>query len=214
MRDKVGRTPRPRGRPAGGGNTPAEARNALVDAAALCFAERGLDVTMAEVAQRAGVTRTVLYRHFDGRDELLVAVAAHVMDRYVATLIADLLPTDDVAGLITESLVFVTTVVGRDPLLVLLASSGEHGLASLLANSAVLSAKVSGLYEQLFLVYKDHLRPGLLPGDVGRYVLSTALTLLMNVIPGSDDTDVVRRFIHTFVLPAIVRRPPEPGPVF
>jgi len=205
---------RTRGRPAGGGNTPAEARQALVDAAELCLAERGLDVTMAQVAQRAGVTRTVLYRHFDGRDELIVAVAAHVMDGYVATLIADLLPTDDVGGLITESLVFVTTVVSRDPLLVLLSSGGEHGLASLLTNSPVLSAKVSGLYERLFLVYRDHLRPGLEPGDVGRYVLSMALTLLMNVIPGSDDADMVRRFIHTFVLPAIVRLPPQPGPVF
>ncbi|MCX2930963.1 TetR/AcrR family transcriptional regulator [Mycobacterium sp. CVI_P3] len=206
--------PRRRGRPAGGGNTPEQARQALIDAAELCFAEQGLEVTVAEVARRAGVTRAVLYRHFGGRDELLVAVAAQVMDRYVAQVIEDLMPTDDVSGLITESLVFVATVVSRDPLLTILASGVEHGLASLIANSPVLSAKVSGLYEQVFVLFQGDLRPGLRPGDVGRYILSVALALLMDVIPGSDDAATVRRYVRTFVLPAIVLVPPEATPVF
>ncbi len=169
---------------------------------------------MAELARRAGVTRAVLYRHFGGRDELVEAVAAQVMDRYVAQLVEDLMPTDDVSGLITESLVFVTTVVNRDPLLTLLASGAEHGLASLLANSVVLGAKVSGLYEQLFALFPERLRAGLEPSDTGRYVFSVALALLMHVIPGSDDEDAVRRYVRTFVLPAIVAVPPEPTRVF
>ncbi|MBX7431936.1 TetR/AcrR family transcriptional regulator [Mycobacterium sp. Y57] len=206
--------PRRRGRPAGGGNSPIQARQALVDAAGRLFAERGLDVTMAEVARSAGVTRTVLYRHFSGRDELVVAVAAEVMDRYVGQVVQELIPTDDVCGLITESLVFVTTVVSRDPLLTLLSSGAEHGVASMLANSDALRVKVSGLYEQLFELFRDRLRPGLDPVDVGRYVLSVALSLLMDVVPGADDPDTVRRFVRTFVLPGIVAAPPTPGRVF
>lgn len=207
-------TGRRRGRPVGGGNTPEQARSLLLRAAETCFAERGLDVTMAQVASQAGVTRAVLYRHFNGRDGLLIALAVKVMDRYVAQATKELMPTDDVENLLVESLVFVTTVVSRDPLLVLLASGGEHGFASLLTNSPVLSAKVAGLYEQLFVLFRDRLRAGLDPGDVGRYLLGVALALLMDVIPGSDDPETVRRYARTFVLPAIMDRPPGAEPVF
>ncbi|WP_231608754.1 TetR/AcrR family transcriptional regulator [Mycobacterium shottsii] len=205
---------RRRGRPAGGGNTPEQARRLLVQTAERCFAGNGLDITMAEVAKRAGVSRAVLYRHFGGRDELVVAVAVQVMDRYVARVVDDLMPTDDVAALITESLVFVTTVVSRDPLLELLSMGAEHGVASLLANSPVLCGKVAGLYEQVFVLFRDRLRVGLEPGDVGRYILGVALSLLMNVIPGSDDPATVRRYVRTFVLPAIVASPPDAVSVF
>lgn len=169
---------------------------------------------MAEFAERAGVTRAVLYRHFGGRDELVEAVAATVMDRYVAHLVERLMPADDVSELITESLVFVTTEVAHDPVLSVLASGTEHGVASLLANSDVLGAKVSGLYEQLFALFSARLRPGLHPGDAGRYVLSVALALLMRAIPGSDDAQTVRRYVQTFVLPAVVIDPPGPAAVF
>lgn len=186
----------------------------MVAAAESCFAERGLDVTMAEFAERAGVTRAVLYRHFRGRDELVEAVAVAVMDRCVAQLVERLMPTDDVSALITESLVFVTVEVVRDPVLTVLASGTEHGVAGLLANSDLLGARVSGLYEQLFGVFSARLRPGLAPGDAGRYVLSVALALLMNAIPGTGDPETVRRYVQTFVLPSIVIDPPAPAPVF
>ncbi|MGK2320146.1 TetR/AcrR family transcriptional regulator [Gordonia rhizosphera] len=208
------RSSRRRGRPSGGGNTPEQARRQLVDAAESCFAERGLDITMADVARRAGVTRAVLYRHFDGRDDLVIGVAAQVMDRHVAQVISDITPTDDVADLISGSLVYVATVVRRDPILVLLSSGSEHGVASLLANSPLLSDMVTGLYEQVFALFSDRLRGGLVPGDVGRFILGVALALLLDVIPGADDPDTVRRYVATFVLPAIVASPPAVGPVF
>lgn len=205
---------RRRGRPPGGGNSPEQARRALVVAAESCFAERGIDVTMAELAARAGVTRAVLYRHFNGRDELVEAVAAAVMDRYVAHLVERLMPTDDVSELITESLVFVTSEVAEDPVLTVLASGTEHGVASLLANSDVLGAKVIRLYEQLFAVFTTSLRPGLQPGDAGRHVLSVALALLMRAVPESGDAQTIRRYVRTFVLPSLVTDPPAPERVF
>jgi len=169
---------------------------------------------ISQIADRAGVSRAVMYRHFSGRDELVEAVAAAVMDRSVAHLVERLTPMDDVAELIAESLVFVATEVAKDPVLEVLASGTEYGVASLLANSDALGAKVSGLYEQLFALFSAQLRPGLQPGDAGRYVLSVALALLMRAIPGSDDMHTVRRYVQTFVLPAIVTDPPDPSGVF
>ena len=83
-----------------------------------------------------------------------------------------------------------------------------------MANSDVLSAKLSGLYEQLFYLFREELRVGLRPGDVGQHILGVALALLMDVIPGSDDPETVRRYIRTFVLPAVLYSPPEAAPVF
>jgi AcrR family transcriptional regulator len=49
-------------------------REAVLDAAAAVTAERGLTgVTMAEVAQRAGVGRATLYKYFPDADAILVA---------------------------------------------------------------------------------------------------------------------------------------------
>ncbi|MDA8275203.1 MAG: TetR/AcrR family transcriptional regulator [Actinomycetota bacterium] len=52
-------------------------RRRLLDSAAALLAERGIDVPMADIAQRAGVTRMTLYRQLGTRDELLVAVLLH-----------------------------------------------------------------------------------------------------------------------------------------
>lgn len=46
----------------------------VLDAAATCFAELGSDVSVAEIARRAGVGTGTLFRHFPTKHDLLVAV--------------------------------------------------------------------------------------------------------------------------------------------
>ncbi len=53
-------------------------RRRLLDAAAEPFAERGLDVGVAEIAQRAGVGRGTLFRNFPTKEALITAI---VVDR-------------------------------------------------------------------------------------------------------------------------------------
>jgi AcrR family transcriptional regulator len=57
-------------------------RDALLDAAAALFAERGIDVSYEEIAERAGVGRATLYRHFPTRDLLL----AGLLERLIGEL--------------------------------------------------------------------------------------------------------------------------------
>jgi AcrR family transcriptional regulator len=70
-------TPRPAGRP----------RSAVADAAILAaarelLAERGWDaMTLGDVAARAGVAKTTLYRRWPGKAELVVDAMAHLFDR-------------------------------------------------------------------------------------------------------------------------------------
>ncbi|MFK3979604.1 TetR/AcrR family transcriptional regulator [Micromonospora sp. NPDC050397] len=49
-------------------------RQRLVTAAREAFAEQGPEVTLEEIARRAGVGATTLYRHFPGKEELIEAV--------------------------------------------------------------------------------------------------------------------------------------------
>jgi AcrR family transcriptional regulator len=50
-------------------------RGTLLDAGARAFAERGFQATsMEDVAQKAGVTRLIVYRHFDSKQDLYRAV--------------------------------------------------------------------------------------------------------------------------------------------
>jgi AcrR family transcriptional regulator len=58
---------------------PSERRALITEAAAQLFAERGYDATrLDEIAAAAGVTKPVLYRHFDSKKALYLALlAAH-----------------------------------------------------------------------------------------------------------------------------------------
>ena len=49
-------------------------RERLVDAAKAAFAEAGAEVSLEEIARRAGVGSGTLYRHFPERDAILAAV--------------------------------------------------------------------------------------------------------------------------------------------
>ncbi len=53
-------------------------RRRLLDAATAVFCERGLDVSVGDIAERAGVGRATLFRNFPTKDHLIVAI---VVDR-------------------------------------------------------------------------------------------------------------------------------------
>src|SRR5690349_15091741 len=58
-----------------GGNDRANSRAAILSAARLLLEENGAAVTLDQVATRAGVSRQAIYLHFEGRNELMIAVA-------------------------------------------------------------------------------------------------------------------------------------------
>lgn len=210
------KTTRGRGRPPGGGNPPEHARELLLDAAERSFAHRGYRAsTMQVIARDAGYTRAVIYRHFGSRDQLLDALVVRVTVRKMAAIATRLETTTDPGELVTESLVIVATEVGQDPLLRVISEHTDEGnVAAMIARSATLSEVLAGQFEMGFHQAGDTLRAGLRPGDAARFVLSTALGLLLGLIPGVDDAGQVRRYVRTFVLPALLAEPPPAGPVF
>jgi AcrR family transcriptional regulator len=66
-----------------------DAAGRLATAAMELYLERGFDeTTVAEIAQRAGLTERTFFRHFADKREVLFAGAALLQDRLVATVVA------------------------------------------------------------------------------------------------------------------------------
>jgi AcrR family transcriptional regulator len=65
----------------------ADAQTTILEAARDLFAARGLhDVTMAEVAEAAGVARATVFNHFGSKHALVDAISAEVLQGYVLLL--------------------------------------------------------------------------------------------------------------------------------
>jgi AcrR family transcriptional regulator len=59
-------------------------RRALLQAATAAFCEGGLDVGVGEIAQRAGVGRGTLFRHFPTKEHLIAAIVVERMTEAIA----------------------------------------------------------------------------------------------------------------------------------
>src|SRR5579862_1769184 len=59
-------------------------RRRLLDAATEIFCERGLDVGVGEIAERAGVGRGTLFRNFPSKEHLIAAIVVERMQESVA----------------------------------------------------------------------------------------------------------------------------------
>lgn len=63
-----------------------DVRSTVIRAARRLLAERGLDVSMDDLATAAGVGRRTLFRHFDNRDALIASALDSALDWYHSRL--------------------------------------------------------------------------------------------------------------------------------
>jgi AcrR family transcriptional regulator len=84
-------------------------RRRLLDAAEAMFCERGLDVGVGEIAERAGVGRGTLFRNFASKQDLIAAIVVERMNEAVADG-RQLLDAPDSGEALFE---FLEQIVGR-----------------------------------------------------------------------------------------------------
>ncbi|MDR6673823.1 TetR/AcrR family transcriptional regulator [Xanthomonas sp. 1678] len=71
-------------------------REAIVEAAAGVFLEAGFEgASMTQIASRAGSSKRTLYGYFPSKEELFVAVAHSVAERFMEPILAALMQTED-----------------------------------------------------------------------------------------------------------------------
>jgi AcrR family transcriptional regulator len=84
-------------------------RRRLLEAAEELFGERGLEVGVGEIAQRAGVGRGTLFRHFPSKEHLIAAIVAEHMN-HATRRATELLDAADPGEALFE---FLDEIVGR-----------------------------------------------------------------------------------------------------
>jgi len=76
-----------------------ERRRRIVEAAIALIEEEGAQVSLQAIGERAGLSRSVVYRHFADRRELDVAVRVHILEG----LWSQLLPSVELRGTVRET---------------------------------------------------------------------------------------------------------------
>jgi len=106
-------------------------RQTFFDAARDQLAERPWsDITMADIAAAAGVSRQTLYKEFGNRHEFGLALILHEGERFLAEVEAAVLAhTDDPRAAIGAALELFLRSAGEDPLVrIMLSDDGTQGL--------------------------------------------------------------------------------------
>lgn len=142
-------------------------RRRLLEAAEALFGERGLDVGVGEIAERAGVGRGTLFRNFASKEHLIAAIVAERMD-YAARRGIELLDAEDPGEALFG---FLDEIVSRQQAdRALFEAVGEMFMANDEIRSA--QAEVLGVLDQLLVRAQA---AGVVRGDIG------ALDVLMLV---------------------------------
>ena len=188
-----------------------------MDAAEQSFARRGYRAsTMEVIAAQAGYSRAGMYRQFPTRKDLVEALVERATLRKAADIAKRLGGNATLVDMIVESLIIVGTELVHDPLIRLIDDHSDDGtVANIITNHATLTDSVTSLIEPyLGGTGTSLLREGLRSADVAQFLISTSVSLLLRLIPGTEEPSTARRYIEVFVLPAILRDPPRPCPVF
>jgi AcrR family transcriptional regulator len=175
-------------------------RDRLLQAARELFAERGLDVPMDDIAERAGVGVGTAYRRFANRDEIIAALFEERLADYLALAEEALTDPDPWTG--------VVTFLERS----LALQADDRGLKELLMRDRRTLDRVATARERVMpllerMVARAHeagaLRPGVTAEDVG--MLSHMLGVANDFAP-----DLWRRYLP-LLLDGLRAGDPLPG---
>jgi AcrR family transcriptional regulator len=115
-------------------------RRSILDAAERTFSDRGANVSIADIATAAGVTKGGLMHHFPSRKALIHAVAEHVIDRMWEEVHAHIDLSENRAGKFTRG--YIRAMTGGSDFLTRIYSP-----TSLMA-STVITPELDALYER------------------------------------------------------------------
>jgi AcrR family transcriptional regulator len=134
-------------------------RRRLLDVAAAVFAERGLDVGVAEIAERARIGRGTLFRNFPTKRDLVAAIVSDRMHS-ISERGRELLEADDPGAALFD---FLEEMRGRRQL--------DRALVEALADTFLANAEIRAAYTDVLCVLDALLAPaqaaGAVRGDVG-----------------------------------------------
>jgi AcrR family transcriptional regulator len=103
------------GRPPGPRRDPVERRDELLDACVRAIRAIGPDVSMADLAAEAGVTRPILYDHFGDRAGIAAALAKRYSDNLGRALAPVMERAEPFAQLLRDGILVFCAFVDKEP---------------------------------------------------------------------------------------------------
>lgn len=178
-----------------------------MDAAEECFDRYGVaKTTMDDIAKSAGVSRPTVYRHFEDRDSLILAVVLRRSRQLIDRAQKFLRKHASFEDQLVEGLLFLVDKGRKDPFVGLLVSPESMDLANQILGAS--SAAVDLAYEMWEPILIDARERGELRADLDFRAVATWLTYLILLLVGRADiegnVDAQREMLRTFVLPAFV----------
>lgn len=181
-------------------------RQSLIDAAEACFERYGVGkTTMQDVAKMIGVSRPIVYRHFDDREGLISAV---VLRRTRATLegAAKVIGQQDtLENQLVEGLLFLVEKGQQDPIIRILLAPKEDVSVNPIGARSLFRSLTHEMWEPVLhdARCRRELRPGLDFRAVTGW-LSDLITLLLHHSPAEEGVSTHREMLQTFVVPALL----------
>ncbi|MEW9531502.1 TetR/AcrR family transcriptional regulator [Microbispora sp. NPDC049125] len=162
-------------------------RERIVAAAREAFVEHGADVTLDEIARRAGVGNATIYRHFADRSELIRQVTLEVMNRTIELAESALADEEDAFEALRR-FAYGATEERIGALCPILSEDCEALAAQLAEKRARLERALQGIMDRA----RDSglLRPDVASGDV-----MIAIAQLTRPLPGTTRVSL-DRFVH------------------
>jgi AcrR family transcriptional regulator len=200
---------------AGDSPLPGAARERLLEAAARCVARDGLPaLSMAAVAEEAGVSRPTVYRYFEDRRALLEATLFYAGRRLADAIGGELRRHATPAEKAVEAVLFVYTGIPRDPVL------GALWGATLLDAFAVAGITRRTAIAWARQAVKDLVQAAGWEGAEADEAIETMLRMLLSLLAAPEprrSEEELRAFLMRRLVPALglaapARTPARPAP--
>lgn len=190
---------------------PSEARERLTDAAEACFERFGvMKTTLADVSKQAKVSRATVYRYFQGRDDLILAVLLRETGHFLDRLGDRIAAAPDIETAIIDGVLYTVQQIRSDDRLALLFAPEVVGITSALAGgSEVIFERTSAFLGPLLAAGQTagQVRRDLDVYDAAEWVLRAILSLLTVEGPRLRTDDELGEFIRTFLAAALIQPP-------
>jgi AcrR family transcriptional regulator len=197
-------------------NDTTSARTRLLDAAEGCFKRYGVvKTTVEDVASAAKVSRATVYRYFRDRDELILGVLLREAGRFLNRLAyqIDREPSFDRA--VVNGVLFTVDAVRADENLALLFAPEAVGITTSVAGASEALFRLTAQFLRPFFERAreaGELRPNVDLDDAAEWTLRAVLSLLTVQGPTVRRPVDQRRFLATFLVPALVVQPGSQRP--
>ena len=197
-------------------NDTTSARQRLIDAAEACFQRYGVaKTTVEDVAAAAKVSRATVYRYFADRDELILGVLLRDAGRFLDRLTAEIDREPEFGRAVVNGVLFTVDTVRADENLALLFAPEAIGITTSIAGASEALFKLTTEFLRPFFEAartSGQLRPGVDLDEAAEWTLRAVLSMLTVQGPVERSTAEQKRFLSTFLVPALVANPHPTAP--